>query len=81
MMKTLTLDQFGAKTSDLYKDTYKLVTSANTKVSSFGWVNNDDSLAPGINDAFYALSQGLFSNKDIAAQLKQLDADWDAAAK
>lgn len=81
MMKTLTLDQFGAKTSDLYKDTYKLVTSTNTKVSSFGWVNNDDSLAPGINDAFYALSQGLFSNKDVTAQLAQLDTDWDAAAK
>ncbi len=80
MMKNLTLDQFGAKTSDLYKDTYALVTSTNTKVSSFGWVNNDDSLAPGINDAFYALSQGLFSNKDLGAQLTQLDADWDAAA-
>ena len=79
MMKNLTLDQFGAKTSDLYKNTYSLVTSTNTKVSSFGWVNNDDSLAPGINDAFYALSQGLFSNKDLAAQLAQLDSDWDAA--
>jgi multiple sugar transport system substrate-binding protein/raffinose/stachyose/melibiose transport system substrate-binding protein len=81
MMKNLTLDQFGATTSDLYKDTYKLVTSTNTKVSSFGWVNNDDSLAPGINDAFYALAQGLFSNKDLPAQLAQLDADWEAAAK
>ena len=79
MMKTLTLDQFGAKTSDLYKSTYELVTGTNTKVSSFGWVNNDDSLAPGINDAFYALAQGLFSNKDLAAQLAQLDTDWDAA--
>jgi hypothetical protein len=81
MMKTLTLDQFGATTSTLYKDTYGLVTSTNTKVSSFGWVNNDDSLAPGINDAFYALSQGLFSNKDLSAQLTQLDTDWDTAAK
>ena len=81
MMKNLTLDQFGATTSDLYKDTYKLATSTNTKVSSFGWVNNDDSLAPGINDAFYALAQGLFSNKDVAAQLAQLDTDWEAAAK
>ncbi len=81
MMKNISLDQFGATTSALYKDTYSLVTSSNTKVSSFGWVNNDDSLAPGINDAFYALSQGLFSNKDLAAQLAQLDADWDTAAK
>jgi ABC-type glycerol-3-phosphate transport system substrate-binding protein len=81
MMKNLTLDQFGAQTSTLYKDTYSLVTSTNTKVSSFGWVTNDDSLAPGINDAFYALAQGLFSNKDLPAQLAQLDADWDAAAR
>jgi hypothetical protein len=81
MMKNLTLDQFGAQTSALYEDTYGLVTSSNTKVSSFGWVNNDDSLAPGINDAFYALAQGLFSNKDLPAQLAQLDTDWEAAAK
>jgi ABC-type glycerol-3-phosphate transport system substrate-binding protein len=81
MMKNLTLDQFGATVSSLYEDTYGLVTSDNSKVSSFGWVNNDDSLAPGINDQFYALAQGLFSNTDLDAQLKQLDADWDAAAK
>jgi ABC-type glycerol-3-phosphate transport system substrate-binding protein len=79
MMKNLTLEQFGATTSSLYKSTYGLVTSDNTKVSSFGWVNNDDSLAPGINDQFYALSQGLFSNTDLQAQLTQLDADWDKA--
>ena len=79
MMKNLTLDQFGAKTSTLYQDTYKLVTNDNTKVSSVGWVNNDDSLAPGINDSFYALAQGLFSNNDLAGQLAQLDTDWDTA--
>jgi raffinose/stachyose/melibiose transport system substrate-binding protein len=81
MMKNLTLDEFGATVSALYEDTYGLVTSDNSKVSSFGWVNNDDSLAPGINDQFYALAQGLFSNTDLQAQLAQLDADWDAAAK
>jgi len=81
MMKNLTLDQFGATVSSLYKDTYGLVTSDNSKVSSFGWVNNDDSLAPGINDQFYALAQGIFSNSDLTAQLAQLDADWDAAVK
>jgi Bacterial extracellular solute-binding protein len=79
MMKNISLDQFGATTSQLYKDTYGLVTSTNSKVSAVSWVNNDDSLAPGINDKFYALAQGLFSNKDLAAQLAQLDADWDAA--
>src|SRR5690349_4685047 len=67
MMKNISLDQFGATVSALYQATYGLVTSENTKVSSFGWVNNDDSLAPGINDEFYALAQGLFSNKDLQA--------------
>ncbi|QAY72668.1 extracellular solute-binding protein [Agromyces protaetiae] len=79
MMKNLTLEDFGVTVSDLYTDTYSLVTADNTKVSSFGWVNNDDALAPGINDLFYALSQSFFSNTDVAGQLAQLDADWDAA--
>ncbi len=79
MMKNLTLEDFGVTVSDLYTDTYALVTAGNTKVSSFGWVNNDDALAPGINDLFYALSQSFFSNSDVAGQLAQLDADWDAA--
>ena len=80
MMKNLSLDDFGAKVSSLYSDSYKLVTDDNTKVSSFGWVNNDDALAPGINDLFYALSQSFFSNTDLTGQLAQLDSDWDAAA-
>ena len=80
MMKKLTLDDFGATVSSLYSDSYKLVTDDNTKVSSFGWVNNDNALAPGINDLFYALSQSFFSNSDLKGQLTQLDSDWDAAA-
>jgi ABC-type glycerol-3-phosphate transport system substrate-binding protein len=80
MMKNLKLDDFGVDVTDFYSDAYNLVTDDNTKVSSFGWVNNDDALAPGINDLFYALSQSLFSNTDLDAQLKQLDSDWDAAA-
>ena len=80
MMKNLTLDDFGVDVTDFYLDAYSYVTDDNTKVSSFGWVNNDNALAPGINDSFYALSQSLFSNTDVAAQLAQLDTDWDAAA-
>jgi multiple sugar transport system substrate-binding protein/raffinose/stachyose/melibiose transport system substrate-binding protein len=79
MMKQLALDDFGVSVSGLYTDTYSLVTDDNTKVASFGWVNNNDALAPGINDLFYALAQSLFSNPDVAGQLAQLDADWDAA--
>ena len=80
MMKNLSLDDFGVDVTDFYKDAYSLVTDDNTKVASFGWVNNDNALAPGINDSFYALSQSLFSNTDLDAQLGQLDSDWDAAA-
>ena len=79
MMKKLTLADFGAKVSGLFESAYSLSTADNTKVSAFGWTNNDDALAPGINDLFYALSQAFFSDSDVAAQLKQLDADWDAA--
>jgi multiple sugar transport system substrate-binding protein/raffinose/stachyose/melibiose transport system substrate-binding protein len=79
MMKNLSLEDFNVTVSSLYTDSYALVTDNNTKVSSFGWVNNDNALAPGINDLFYALSQSFFSNTDLAGQLAQLDADWDAA--
>jgi multiple sugar transport system substrate-binding protein/raffinose/stachyose/melibiose transport system substrate-binding protein len=80
MMKNLTLKDFNATVNDLYTKTYSLVTDKNTKVSSFGWVNNNDTLAPGIQDEFYKLSQSLFSNTDLKTQLAQLDADWDKAA-
>ena len=79
MMKKLSLADFGAKVSSLYESAYSLSTADNTKVSAFGWTNNDDALAPGVGDLFYALSQAFFSDADVATQLKQLDADWDAA--
>lgn len=81
MMKNLKLEDFGATVSPLYTETYGLVAADNTKVSAVGWVNNDDALAPGINDAFYALAQAFFSNSDIAGQMAQLDSDWDQAVK
>jgi ABC-type glycerol-3-phosphate transport system substrate-binding protein len=81
MMKKLKLADFGVKVSSLFESAYGLSTADNTKVSAFGWTNNDDALAPGINDLFYALSQAFFSDTDVAAQLKQLDADWDAATR
>jgi ABC-type glycerol-3-phosphate transport system substrate-binding protein len=79
MFKNASLEDFGATVSPLFENTYDLVTSENTKVSAFSWVNNDDALAPGINDLFYALSQQLFEKGDVKAQLAQLDSDWDAA--
>lgn len=79
MMKKLKLADFGVKVSGLYESAYNLSTADSTKVSAFGWTNNDDALAPGISDQFYALSQAVFSDADVAAHMKQLDADWDAA--
>jgi ABC-type glycerol-3-phosphate transport system substrate-binding protein len=81
MMKKSTLADFHATVSTLYSDTYKLVTEKNTKVAAFGWVNNDNALAPGMNDEFYTLAQSLFSNTDVKGQLAKLDTDWDKAAK
>jgi len=81
MMKKLKLEDFDVKVNDLYTDSFAMVTEDNNKVASFGWVNNDDALAPGINDLFYSMSQQFFSNSDVKSQLSQLDADWDAATK
>jgi multiple sugar transport system substrate-binding protein/raffinose/stachyose/melibiose transport system substrate-binding protein len=80
MLKNRTLDDFGATVTPLYDESYKLVTEDNTKVSAFGWVNNNDALPPGMNDLFYALSQQLFASGDVKGQLAQLDSDWDTAA-
>lgn len=79
MMKKLTIADFNVKVSSLFESAYALSTADNSKVSAFGWTNNDDALAPGVGDLFYALSQAFFSNTDVAGQLAQLDADWDAA--
>lgn len=79
MMKNLTLEDYNATVNSLYTDSYAYVTNDNTKVSAFAWVGNDDALPPGMNDLFYALSQSMFSNPDLEAQLAQLDLDWDAA--
>ena len=81
MMKKLPLSSFHASVNSLFTTGYKLVTDTNDKVDAFGWVTNGDSLAPGLNDKFYALSQALFSNSNVKSQLGQLDAAWDTATK
>lgn len=81
LMKNLTMDDFNVKVNSLFTDTYPLVTDDNLKVAAFGWVNNDNSLAPGMNDKFYALAQAFFSNSDVKGQLATLDVEWDKVAK
>ncbi|GAA1539276.1 extracellular solute-binding protein [Dactylosporangium maewongense] len=81
MLKTVQLEDFGAKVTPLFTDCYRFVQDGTAKVSSIGWVNNDDALPPGVADLFYALSQQLFTNDDVKGQLAALDAAWDKAAK
>ncbi|MEV6424675.1 extracellular solute-binding protein [Streptomyces sp. NPDC051662] len=81
MLKGVTLDDFGAKVTPIYTEGYKLVTDQNSKVSAFGWVNNDDALPPGVVDQFNSLSQKLFTSSDTKGLLATFDADWDKAAK
>ena len=80
MLKKVKLEDFGAKVTPVYTEAFALVGQDNTKVSSAGWVNNDDAFPPGVSDLFYALSQQLFTNGDVAAQLAALDTAWDKAA-
>ncbi|MFE2067645.1 ABC transporter substrate-binding protein [Streptomyces sp. NPDC059467] len=81
MLKGKTLDDYGVSVTKVYKDSYSYVTQQNSKVSAFGWATNDDSMPSGLNNAFYAASQALFSSDDIDGQLAKLDAAWDAATK
>lgn len=81
LMKNLTMDDFDVELNSVFTETYPLVTDDNLKVAAFGWVNDDNSLAPGMNDKFYALSQSFFANSDVEGQLATLDTEWDKAAK
>ncbi|MFJ1709143.1 ABC transporter substrate-binding protein [Kitasatospora sp. NPDC088346] len=80
MFKNIKLEDFDAKVTPVYTDAFALVGQENTKVSSIGWVTNDDAMPPGVADLFYAVSQQLFTNGDVAGQLGALDKAWDKAA-
>ncbi|WP_214323054.1 ABC transporter substrate-binding protein [Nonomuraea sediminis] len=81
MLKGKTLADYGVTVTQVFKDSYAYVTDENKKVSSFGWATNDDSMPSGLNEAFYAASQALFSSDDVAGQMAKLDSAWDAATK
>lgn len=80
MLKNVSLDGFAASVTPVFTDSYKHVQGNSTKVSSIGWVNNDDALPPGVSDLFYALAQQLFTNGDVQGQLAAIDTAWDKAA-
>jgi multiple sugar transport system substrate-binding protein/raffinose/stachyose/melibiose transport system substrate-binding protein len=79
MFKNIKLEDFGAKVTPVFTEAFKVAQEDNNKVSSVGWVNNDDALPPGVTDLFYALSQKLFTNGDVQGQLAELDKAWDKA--
>ena len=81
MLKGKTLADYNVNVSQVFKDSYAYVLDKNDKVSEFGWATNDDSMPSGLNDAFYAASQALFSSDDVAGQMAKLDTAWDAATK
>ncbi|MFE5038047.1 ABC transporter substrate-binding protein [Streptomyces sp. NPDC056683] len=81
MLRNKTLDDYGVDVTKVFKDSYSYVTQKNTKVSAIGWATNDDSMPSGLNNAFYAASQALFSSDDVDGRLAGLDAAWDSATK
>ena len=81
MLKGKTLADYNVNVTEVFKDSYAYVQEKNDKVSAFGWATNDDSMPSGLNDAFYAASQALFSSDDVAGQMAKLDAAWDKATK
>ena len=81
MLKGKTLADYNVNVTQVFKDSYAYVLNQNDKVSALGWATNDDSMPSGLNDDFYAASQDLYNNNDVAAQLAKLDSAWDTATK
>src|SRR5260221_4477725 len=51
LIKGKTLDDYGVKVSDLFKEGYAYAEKSGTaKVDAFAWVNNDSALIAGITD-------------------------------
>lgn len=81
MLKGKTLADYDVDVTKVFKDSYSYVTERNTKVSAIGWATNDDSMPSGLNDAFYAAGQALFTSGDVHEQMAKLDAAWNTATK
>ncbi|GIF53261.1 carbohydrate ABC transporter substrate-binding protein (CUT1 family) [Asanoa ferruginea] len=81
MLKGKTLDDYGVTVTQVFKDSYAYVGQDNNKVNAIGWATNDDALPPGLNDAFYAAAQALFSKDDVAGEMKKLDDAWKTAVQ
>ncbi len=81
MLRNKTLDDYHVNVTQVFKDSFALVPADNVKVSPVGWATNDDAMPSGLNDAYFAASQALFTSDDVKGELAKLDAAWDSAVK
>jgi ABC-type glycerol-3-phosphate transport system substrate-binding protein len=81
MLKGKTLADYNVTVSPVYTQSFSYVTDTNTKVSSIGWVTNDDAMPGSLNNDFYAAAQALFNTGDVQGQMSKLDQDWTTATQ
>jgi ABC-type glycerol-3-phosphate transport system substrate-binding protein len=81
MLKNVPFSAYKATVTPVYTAAYKSVTEKNDKVNAFAQVNNDDAFPAGMNDAYNAMTQKLFTDPDVKGQLAAFETAWDAAAK
>jgi multiple sugar transport system substrate-binding protein/raffinose/stachyose/melibiose transport system substrate-binding protein len=79
MFKQIPFEDYNVSVTPLYDEGFALATGSDPQCASMGWAQNDSALAPGMNDAWYALTQEMFSNSDAAALAANMDAQYDAA--
>jgi multiple sugar transport system substrate-binding protein/raffinose/stachyose/melibiose transport system substrate-binding protein len=81
LFKNISLKQLGASVYPLFTQGYGLVEDKSIqKVAPFGDAGGAYALPPAVNTAFSAMSQALFTNSDVKAQLAKLDALWSTSA-
>ena len=81
LVKGKTLDDYGVKVSDLFKEGYAYTTKADTtKVDAFAWVNNDSALIAGVTDEVAKTAQNIILGKDVKSEMARLDDIWDKSA-
>ncbi len=82
MIKGMTLADYGATVTDLYKEGLSYVGKQGaTNVDAFSWVNNDGALLAGMTDEFNKSAQSIINGADVKAELARLDKVWNANAQ
>jgi len=82
LIKGKTLADYGVTVGPAFQQAFNYIPATdNTKVSSFGWAVNDNSLPGSLNNKLYAAAQALFNSDDVAGEMAKLDASWASASK